>query len=53
MLVVEPSLRANIYDILSYVTTTILGVPCPITNVCIIHFINIWENIYIYNIKYI
>jgi len=32
MLVVEPSLRANIYDILSYVTTSILGIPCPITN---------------------
>jgi len=31
MLVVEPSMRANIYDILSYLSS-VLGVPCPITN---------------------
>eukprot|EP00833_Pecoramyces_ruminatium_P004155 jgi/Orpsp1_1/1178187/evm.model.c7180000064364.1 len=31
MLVVEPSMRANIYDILSYLSS-VLGVPCPISN---------------------
>jgi AP2-associated kinase len=31
MLVVEPSVRANIYDVLSYLSS-VLNVPCPITN---------------------
>ncbi|KAL6605102.1 kinase-like protein [Neocallimastix sp. 'constans'] len=47
-LVVEPSVRANIYDVLSYLSS-ILGVPCPITNVnlLIVNFYHILKVLFL------